>query len=134
MSREDAIDWNNRGYSLAGKGLHREAIAAYNRAISLDSSNPIFHKNRQKAINALKGKKNAKTNTLVCEDTIEAQPKSKQDYAIDWNNEADALFKQGRVDEAILAYDRAISLDPTHPIFWKNKAKALNVVGRSEES
>jgi tetratricopeptide (TPR) repeat protein len=134
MDREDAIDWNNKGYSLAGQGLHQDAITAYDRAISLDPSNPVFHKNKEKALRALKGRKKTKSRESQFEETIEPTPKTKQDYAIDRNNHAGALFKQGRIDEAILEYDRAISLDPTHPIFWKNKAKALNAAGRSEES
>jgi len=134
MDSEDAIDWNNEGYSLAGKGLHREAIDAYNHAITLDPSNPIFHKNKEKALSALKRQKKLKSCTSEYEDTIEQKPMSKLDYAIDWNNKAGSLFKQGRVDEAIIAYDRAISLDPTHPIFWKNKAKALKAIGKDEES
>jgi len=134
MDREDAIDWNNKGYSLAGKGLHREALAAYNHAISLDPANPVFLKNKEKALSALQRQKNGKSNAPVSEDSIEQKSKSKQDYAIDWNNNAGALFKQGRIDEAIIAYDRAISLDPTHPIFWKNKAKALKTAGRIEDS
>lgn len=134
MDREDAIDWNNEGYSLAGKGLHREAIAAYDHAITLDPSNPIFHKNKEKALSALQRQKKVKSSTLGLEDAIEQQPKSKLDYAIDWNNRAGSLFKEGRIDEAIIAYDRAISLDPTHPIFWKNKAKALKAIGKEEES
>jgi superkiller protein 3 len=134
MGREDAIDWNNKGYSLAGKGLHREALAAYNHAISLDPSNPVFHKNKEKALIAIQRQKKGKYTAPAFEDTIEEKPKSKQDYAIQWNNNAGALFKQGRIDEAIIAYDRAISLDPTHPIFWKNKAKALKTAGRREDS
>ena len=134
MDREDAIDWNNKGYSLAGEGYLLEAIAAYDHAITLDPSNPIFHKNKEKALSVLQRQKNVKSITSKFEDTIEQKSKSKLDYAIDWNNKAGFLFKQGQIDEAIIAYDRAISLDPTHPIFWKNKAKALKAIGRDEES
>ncbi len=134
MSREDAIDWNNKGYSLAGKGLHQEALAAYNHAIYLDPSNPVFHKNKEKVLCDLQRQKGGEPNAPVSEDAIEQKPKTKNDYAIDWNNNAGTLFKQGRINEAIIAYDRAISLDPTHPIFWKNKAKALKTAGRVEDS
>jgi len=131
---EDAIDWNNKGYSLAGNGLHREAIAAYDHAISLDPSNPIFYKNKENAMSALQRQKKVKPITSKFEETIEQKSKSKLEYAIYWNNKAGSLFKQGQIDKAIIAYDRAISLDPTHPIFWKNKAKALKAIGRDEES
>ena len=134
MDREDAIDWNNKGYALASEGHHRDAIAAYSHAISLDSSNPIFHINKEKAILALMEQNKINCYSSSSEGSVKATSKTKQDYAIDRNNHAGALFKQGRIAEAILEYDRAISLDPTHPIFWKNKAKALNSVGRSEES
>jgi len=134
MKYEDAIDWNNKGYCLAGKGLQLEAIEAYNHAISLDPTNPIFHKNREKALSALKRQEKENVIRPTFKDTIEQKTKSKQDFAIEWNNRAGALFKEGKINEAVLAYDRAISLDPTHPIFWKNKAKALKNAGRVEEA
>lgn len=134
MDQEDAIDWNNKGYSLAGKRLHREAIAAYNQAISLDPSNPIFYKNKEKALSALQRQKNVESHLEDSKETVDENPKSKQDYAVDWNNKAASLFKQGRFDESITAFDRAISLDPSHPIFWKNKAKALRAMSRDAES
>jgi tetratricopeptide (TPR) repeat protein len=128
MDREDAIDWNNKGYSLSGEGRHLEAIDAYDHAIRLDPSNPIFQKNKERELSVLqRQKKSGVFNS-------NQKTRTKLEYAIDWNNRAGMLFKQGRIDEAILAYDRAISLDPTHPIFWKNKSKALKSVGRDPES
>jgi tetratricopeptide (TPR) repeat protein len=41
-----------------------------------------------------------------------------------WNNKGDALLNQGKYDEAIQAYDKAIQLDPKFAAVWNNKGDA----------
>jgi tetratricopeptide (TPR) repeat protein len=134
MDQKDAIDWNNKCYALAGRGQLHEALAAIDHAISLDASNPVFYRNRERILIKLTGQKNAKPDISENKDTPEQTHKSKLDYAIWWNNKAWHLYQQGEFREAINAFDRAISLDPTQPIFWKNKAKALKAAGKDSES
>ena len=53
MKYDEAITWSNEGYSLAGKKNYAEALAAYIKAISLAPEEPIFWKNKAKALEAL---------------------------------------------------------------------------------
>ena len=46
--------------------------------------------------------------------------------AEDWNDTGHVLFRQGKYDEAILAYDNAIRLDPNMP--WPGTTKATLLV------
>jgi large repetitive protein len=50
---------------------------------------------------------------------------STQQYAVDWNNKGVALANQGKYDDAILAYNNAIELDPNFALAWYNKGRAL---------
>jgi tetratricopeptide (TPR) repeat protein len=57
--------------------------------------------------------------TLLC------LPASGQTTAQDWYNKGLALDNQGRYDEAIQAYDKAIEIDPRDKDIWNNKGIAL---------
>ena len=54
--------------------------------------------------------------------------------ADDWTNEADALLEQGRYDEALQAYDKAIELNPQYSEAWNNKGIALDKLGKIAEA
>ncbi len=57
------------------------------------------------------------------------------------NEEADKLkesgnelFRQDRYDEALVLFERALTIDPDNPHFWNNKAIALRALNRYEEA
>lgn len=57
--------------------------------------------------------------------------------ALDANNDArkaNQAFEEGRYEEAIELYDRAISENPENPKLYFNKASALYKLGRTEEA
>jgi len=51
-----------------------------------------------------------------------------------WNNHGASLHLGGREKEAIRCYDKALELDPRHPLAWHNKGISLNSLGRYEEA
>jgi Flp pilus assembly protein TadD len=55
-------------------------------------------------------------------------------YADAWTNKGSALAKQGKLDDAIKAFDEAIRLDPKHAEAWQVKGLVLEVLGRKVES
>ena len=53
-----------------------------------------------------------------------------QTTANDWINKGSALIQLGKYDEAVLAYDRAIEIDPQYAEAWNNKGDALGTKAR----
>lgn len=56
------------------------------------------------------------------------------DLAAAWNNKGLILYNQGKYDEAIQAYDKAIKLDPKDADPWNNKAIVFKALGRIAEA
>lgn len=133
MDSFDGIGWNNQGISYHNKKLYQEANKAYDRAIALDPHNPIFRKNKEILLQDMR-KSISSTTKSQSNGPSEEVKKTKSEYAIEWNNKGVTLSHKGFETEALAAFDRAISLDPTHPIFWKNKAKLLIKMGYEEDS
>jgi tetratricopeptide (TPR) repeat protein len=52
----------------------------------------------------------------------------------DWVNKGTALFSQGKYNEAIQAYDKAIELNPNLVLAWYNKGNAFKALGRISEA
>jgi len=56
------------------------------------------------------------------------------DLAKSWYDKGNALYRQGKYDEAVPAYDEAIRLDPNYIHAWNNKGLALNSQGKYDEA
>jgi len=61
---------------------------------------------------------------------LEAQPNNRQFH----NNLANALGEEGRLDEAILHYERAVEIEPGSAVAQFNLGKALGLKGKQEEA
>jgi tetratricopeptide (TPR) repeat protein len=57
-----------------------------------------------------------------------------QTTAFDWDNKGNDLKGQGKYDEAIQAYSKAIEIDPQDELGWNLKADLLNKLGRTIEA
>lgn len=51
-----------------------------------------------------------------------------------WRNRGGTLYSQGKYDEAIECYDKAIEVDPNSTVVWYNKGLALNSLGKYEQA
>jgi adsorption protein B len=60
--------------------------------------------------------------------------KSLIDYSIVWSNKGFALSSQGRYEEAIEAYVKALSIDPNNAIIWNNKGLTLRKLEKYKEA
>ena len=54
--------------------------------------------------------------------------------AEDWNDKGRALYKQGKYEEAIKCFDKAIEIDPNFISAWELKGGVLDMLGRHEEA
>jgi Flp pilus assembly protein TadD len=54
--------------------------------------------------------------------------------AKDWFERGNALYIDSKYEEAILAYDKAIEIDPQSEPTWNNKGTALDKQGKYDEA
>ena len=54
--------------------------------------------------------------------------------AEEWLNKGVELYSQGKYDQAIEAYDQAISINPQYAEAWNNKGLALRALGEYDEA
>lgn len=52
----------------------------------------------------------------------------------DWINEGDVFRGQGKYEEALKSYEKAIDLDPQNAMAWNNKGLALGLSGKHKEA
>jgi tetratricopeptide (TPR) repeat protein len=137
--------WNNKGNALSDQGKYGEAIQAYDKAIEIDPQYASAWSNKGNAFKKLgltAESKEAfdKAKELESEgSTGKPMPETttvslRQMTASDWFDKGLALSSQGKYDEAIQAFDKAIELDPQYANAWYNKAFALTRLGLTAES
>jgi tetratricopeptide (TPR) repeat protein len=54
--------------------------------------------------------------------------------ARDWNEKGETHHTMGRYEEAVSAYDRAITIDPGNGEAWRNRGLSLSLLNRSDEA
>jgi tetratricopeptide (TPR) repeat protein len=139
------------GNALRGKGLLDEAISAYQEAIRRKADYSWAHYNLGDALQAKGRLDEAIAEYLEAirlnKDRPEAQNKvgnpmfvsfglagHEKDYASVHNNLANALYLQGRLDEAIAEYRQALQLDKNSFENHSNLGNALRTKGLLEEA
>lgn len=109
--------FNDRGVAFARRGLHREAIEDYNRAIQLYPEFAAVYNNRGNLLLGLDATREA---IKDFDRAIALAP----GYAAAFSNRAGAHIRLGDTDRALSDYARAIELTP-------NSTAALNGRGRA---
>jgi len=121
-----AVEWNNKGASLANLGQHEEAIASFDRAIEINPRLELAWHNKGGALHRLGRTEEA----IACYDrALQINLR----YADAWSNKGVALGALGRMEEAIACYDGALEINPRHADAWNNKGAALGALGWTEE-
>jgi tetratricopeptide (TPR) repeat protein len=123
----DVSAWNSRGVALRRLGRYEEAIASYNRAISIKPNYPEVWNNRGISLD----------NLGRYEEAIASYDRAisiKPDYHEAWYNRGISLDNLGRYEEAIASYDRAISIKPDDHEAWHNKGFTYFKWGKYVES
>ncbi len=119
VTSENAWAQNNLGYALALQGKREEAIARFQKAISIN--NPADAHYNLGIMLASQGKLDEAIYQF--RESIRISP----DYAKAYNNLGNTLLYQGRVDEAIASYREALRLNPDYTIAQENLKNALAV-------
>jgi Tfp pilus assembly protein PilF len=110
---------NNLGYALALQGKRDEAIAHFQKAISIN--NPADAHYNLGIMMASQGKLDDAINQF--RESIRISP----EYAKAHNNLGNALLYQGKIDEAIASYREALRLNPDYILAQENLKNALTV-------
>ena len=127
--QQTATDWYNRGVDLYGQSKYDDAIKAYDEAIKI---NPKLYRSlvTTKEFLSLRLRVNTTKPSKAYDEAIWLDPKLTEA----WSNKGNALFIQGKYDEAIKASDEAIRLDPNLATPWYNKGNALFIQGKYDEA
>ncbi len=156
-------DWTDKGNMFADEGLYADAVDAYNHSIAKEPDNPKYYTYRGVAYQHLGNTTQAMNDfdyslSLVPKQSEPWQGKSATyidlgdpemalkaaDKAIEYVGEGDkaenayllkgfALNRLLEYDDALLAFDTAIEIDPKRLDLWQNKAYTLTKLGRYME-
>jgi tetratricopeptide (TPR) repeat protein len=114
-----------QGNELLKQKFYREAVEKYNKLLNIDSNYFQAWTNRGYA---LAGLQQYEAMRESCSAASIINPTAI--YA--WNCQGEALHNLQRDKEAIAAFDRAIALNQTDPIFLINKSESLGVLGNDQ--
>ena len=127
MKPDYAEAYNNMGNALKDQGKLEEAIAYYNKALSLK---PDYAEAYNNMGNTLKDQGKLERAIASYNKALSLKP----DYAEASYNMGNALKDQGKLEEAIASYNKALSLKPDYAEAYNNKGNALKDQGKLDEA
>ena len=140
--------WNNKGSTLNSLGRYDEAIRCFDKALELNPQYALSWFNKGLALDKLGRSRDAartyeKVITLARAELADCVAYSRRRIgelnvttgdALAWYNKGMAFGKQGKDEEAIHCFDRALELDPLRPDAWYNRGVAFGKQGKHEEA
>jgi tetratricopeptide (TPR) repeat protein len=115
------------GNALQQLQRFEEALASYDKALTLKSDLADAHNNRGIALARLQRRDEALT-------SYDRAIALKPDYAQAYNNRGTVLSDQKRTAEAMADFSKAIALDPFYAKAFDNRAGVLAELGRQDEA
>lgn len=127
----EAQAWDRRGFAL--ERLHRfeDAIESYEKAIE---AAPMLIWPRLNLIGPLLAEGRRAEALEVSEEAVALVMAGDPQGALPWARKGQILRQLNRHDEAILAYERALNLDPGYARAWCEKGMAYAALGRRAEA
>lgn len=111
---------------MAGKA-YKEAIELYSQAIALDEQNSVYYANRSAAYSQNQQYAEAAKDG---QKSIDLDPGYSKGYA----RLGHALFGQGKFDEAVVAYEKGLKLEPDNASMKQSLAAASQKAGKVASS
>jgi Tfp pilus assembly protein PilF len=118
---------SNYGLVLSALGRHDEAVAAFDRALSLDPNHAAALNNRAADLTELERYDEA---LASCERALAIAP----DFTDAHCNRGIVLLKLERAEEALASFHKAIAIDPADTRAHSNRGAALQALERFEEA
>jgi tetratricopeptide (TPR) repeat protein len=124
---DDAKDFFEQGNTLVNEKNYREAIIAYDKAITLE---PDYFEAWNGKADALNRAQQFTEALVVSDQALNLKP----DYVQGWINRGYILYNLNRTDEELKAYETAIAINPGSPEAWFNKGYSLAGLERYDEA
>ena len=118
---------NNRGNALRALGRHKEALASFDKALTLRPDYPEALNNRG---NALRDLGRAREALVSYDKALALRPDNLESLS----NRGNALRDLKRPEDALASFDRALALRPDNPEVLNNRGNALCDLGRHDEA
>lgn len=124
--------WTNMGDSLAMLGDHQEAIRAYDRALGINQRDiyALLRKGMslQETGDSTRAMEIYQEVIRLADLEIRKHPNYASFDAEIWTNKGDALFRLGRHEEAVAAYDTALEINPKFERAEKGRTRAMDAI------
>jgi tetratricopeptide (TPR) repeat protein len=124
--------WNNMGDSLAILEKHQEALDAYDHALRVNPNDlyALLHKGISLQETGNSGGAMAIYESVIAlaDREMRKHPNYAEFDAEIWATKGEALFRLGRFDEAVQAYDAALRINPKFEMAIKGKNKAMDAI------
>lgn len=137
---EDVYAWNCQGEALYNLKRYQDALAAFDRAIAIDSFDPAFWINKSDALVSLTQHKKALVAIDRAIQLLEAKKQSdgldkvKGELTTAWSYKGKALLTNKQYQEALEAYERALTYSPEHLTALQGKGQALMYLKQYQEA
>jgi tetratricopeptide (TPR) repeat protein len=116
--------WNNLGSKYFQLGRYRDALNAYDRALSIEPNYSLGLANKCATLSLLSRYRQALES---CDLALQGNGKWGLDgAALAWDNRGDVLFNLKRYRESLASFDRALRLNPNYSNARKNHNLVLN--------
>jgi tetratricopeptide (TPR) repeat protein len=122
-----ASDWVAQGICLDTLGRYDEALASFDKALSLDQRDSHIWHHRGLVLLGLQRLDEA---LVSFERAIELNP----EYIDAWGSRGELLRRYGRLDEALSSFDTIIKLAPNHEMAWHDRGAVLSDLQRFDEA
>ena len=127
MTTKEVVELLKKGRAYAQRTKYKEAMAYYNKALSLD---PKFAECWYLRASVLIDTGKPDEAIVDCERALALN----HNYADAWSKKALALFNLERYEDAVLAATRASTLNGNDAMAWYLKGVCLDELGRSDEA
>jgi protein O-GlcNAc transferase len=127
MTVKEAVELLKKGRAYAQRTKYREAMAYYNKALTIDPKSPEGWYLRASVLIDSGKPEEALAD---CERALALN----QNYSDAWSKKALALFNLERFNDAVLAATRASTLNGNDATAWYLKGVCLDELGKSDEA
>ena len=114
----EGMAWRGKGLALGRLGRPQEAISCFDRALEIDPYDDIAQRSKDIELEEIKA--------------MDTRTHSPDESSL--ISQGLQLNIDGKHEEAIQCFDRALEIDPTDESTWESKGDALNSLGKHEEA